>query len=157
MSPSTLCSFQYCKDTGDQGLFFCIFISITSPPGSNKDPPSFLDTYFEGLPLLRCRVLRRKPSLGRNFCCVQPQGLPRQAHSAARFWNSHDVFFCAMFHLLRLKDGVVTTVHSPEFAKLDLHTRARAVVRYIQVFLSYLCRLCSQTSSSFDGAKNQRW
>ena len=61
-----------------------IYVSINFCPGPNKDPPSFLETYFEGVPLLQCRVLWRKPSFVRNFCCAQHQGLWRQAHSDAR-------------------------------------------------------------------------
>ena len=41
-------------------------------------------------------------------------------------------YFYAMARLLRLKDVLITTVHSHEFSKLDLNARAKLVVRDIQ-------------------------
>ena len=45
-----------------------------------------------------------------------------------RFRNLYCVLFYVMFRLLRLKDVLITTVHSPKFAKLELNARARALV-----------------------------
>ena len=70
-------------------------------------------------------------------------------------------FFYAMARLLRLKDVLITTAHSPEFSKLDLNDRAKAVARDIQnpkffkpSMLS--ARLCSLTSCSSDGVISLR-
>ena len=41
-------------------------------------------------------------------------------------------FFYAMARFLQLKDVLISVVHSPEFAQLDLNTRAKAVARDIQ-------------------------
>ena len=99
----------------------------------NKDPPSFLETYFEGVPLLQCRVLWREPNFVRNFCCARPQSLWHQSHSAARCRQLHGILLYAMFCLLRLKDVLITTVHFHEFGKLDLNTFVVQAV-YIRPF-----------------------
>ena len=41
-------------------------------------------------------------------------------------------FFYSMACFLRLKDVLISVVHSPEFAQLDLNARAKAVARDIQ-------------------------
>ena len=57
----------------------------------------FLETHFEGVLLLQCRVLLRGPSFVGNYCCVRHEGLWRQAHPAARCRKSHGVFFTQCF------------------------------------------------------------
>lgn len=54
-------------------------------------------------------------------------------------------FFYAMFRLLRLKDVLIQTVHSPEVGKLDLNARAKAVIRDIKTpqFFHAIYVVCS--------------
>ena len=82
--------------------------------------------------LLQRRVLRREPNLVRNFLAYSKNKFGRKLSLLRGSGNLMASFFYAMTRLLRLKDVLITTVHSPEFAKLDLNARAKAVARDIQ-------------------------
>ena len=122
---------------------------------------SFLsETRSEGVPLLQRCVLRSKPSLVRIFLAYSKKMFGHKL-SLLRGSGNHMAPFFYATRLLRLKDVLIATVHSLEFAKLDLNARAKAFAWDIQnpkfsKSSMSSARLCSLTSCSFDGAISQR-